>query len=79
MLHHMPVHELQCPSGSPVCRAAELCDRCLAGAIAARRPQSRVIGACWAESICRGELRARDAWPTRDERTIAIARARSVS
>jgi hypothetical protein len=33
-----------------------------------------VIGQCWAERICRGELRAEPAWPERGEKTIRIAR-----
>ena len=35
---------------------------------------AEVIGQCWAERVCGGEHRAREAWPEREERALAIAR-----
>jgi len=32
-----------------------------------------VIGACWAERVCRGELRRQAAWPPHDGKARAIA------
>lgn len=40
----------------------------------AKRGQADVLGQCWAERICRGELRAQPAWPQHEEKTLAIAR-----
>jgi len=33
-----------------------------------------VIGQCWAERICRGDLRAQKAWPQHAPKTLDIAR-----
>lgn len=58
----------------PGCSYAALCVRCYERELALRRPQARVIGACWAERVCRGEARRRETWPTEDPKTLAIAR-----
>jgi hypothetical protein len=55
-------------------RGHQLCDDCLGRELLAKRGQADVLGQCWAERICRGELRARDAWPTLEEKTLQIAR-----
>jgi hypothetical protein len=55
------------------CTEEDLCDRCYGRELAAKRPQARVIGACWAERVCRGELRSRPAWPEGDDKAIVIA------
>jgi hypothetical protein len=56
------------------CADALLCDRCYGRELAAKRPQARVLGACWAERICRGALRARPAWPEDGDKAVQIAR-----
>jgi len=56
------------------CVPAGLCPRCYGRELMAKRGQADVIGQCWAERICRGELRAREAWPEHDEKAIGIAR-----
>ena len=56
------------------CAAEQLCARCYGRELAAKRPQARVIGECWAERICRGELRRRDRGPERDAKALRIAR-----
>ena len=63
-----------CIAGVATCTPATLCARCYQRELASRRPQARAIGQMWAERICRGELRGREAWPTEDPKTIAIAR-----
>jgi hypothetical protein len=57
----------------PCCSDNALCPPCFDRELADKRPQARVRGACWAESICRGELRARATWPE-DELTLTTAR-----
>jgi hypothetical protein len=56
------------------CDPAALCDACLGRERFAKRGQADVIGQCWAERVCRGDYRAREVWPEREERTLAIAR-----
>jgi hypothetical protein len=56
------------------CTEDDLCGRCFRRELAAKRPQARVIGACWAERICRGELRQRVAWPASEGKALEIAR-----
>jgi hypothetical protein len=56
------------------CAEEVLCDRCYGRELASRRPQARVIGACWAERVCRGELRRRAAWPAHEGKALEIAR-----
>lgn len=70
----MAASEHTCTAGAPGCTYAALCGRCYGRELAIRRPQARVIGACWAERICRGDRRAVEAWPTEAPRTLAIAR-----
>jgi|GEM_PF-2803488 len=55
-----------------------LCRWCYARELASRRPQARVLGACWAERVCRGELRRQAAWPAHEGKARDIA-ARLVS
>ena len=45
------------------CPDDQLCDACCAHQLRATSPQADAIGQCWAERVCRGELRARPAWP----------------
>ena len=33
-----------------------------------------MIGQCWAERICRGDLRAQSAWPEHEPKMLVIAR-----
>jgi len=40
----------------------------------AKRDQAVEIAQGWAERICRGDLRTREAWPEHDEKALAIAR-----
>ena len=61
----MPGH--RCPDDKP-------CDACCAHQLRAAGPQADAIGQCWAEHVCRGELRARPAWPEHEPKTLAIAR-----
>lgn len=68
----MQRHDCTCPD-------TELCASCFGRALLAALGQAAVIGQCWAERVCRGELRARDAWPEHDERTLAIARRKVAS
>ena len=68
-----------CTSEVAECTAEALCDRCYGSELADKRPQARVAGQCWAESICRGDLRARETWPTEDAKTLAIARRKMAS
>lgn len=56
------------------CASDKLCDGCYGRELVAKRPQARVVGECWAERICRGELRLRELWPEHDDKTIRIAR-----
>jgi len=56
------------------CATDRLCDRCYGRELTAKRPQARVVGECWAERICRGDLRTIAAWPERDDKAIRIAR-----
>jgi len=56
------------------CATDQLCDRCYGRELTAKRLQARVIGECWAERICRGELCAKPAWPERDAKAVRIAR-----
>jgi len=62
-----------CPSQDPSCVPEQLCSSCLGQALAALRPQARVAGAVWCESVCRRDARARAAWPAQGERVTAIA------
>ena len=61
----MQRHDCTCPD-------AQLCTPCYGRALLAARGQAAVIGQCWAEAVCRGELR-REPWPDTD-RSRAIAR-----
>jgi hypothetical protein len=56
------------------CAIDQLCDRCYGRELTAKRPQARVVGECWAERVCRGELRAIAVWPERDDKAMRIAR-----
>ena len=56
------------------CVDRDLCERCYGRELAAKYLQARVMGECWAERICRGELRGRDEWPERDAKALEIAR-----
>jgi hypothetical protein len=56
------------------CIDDQLCDGCYGRAMLARRGQADAIGQVWAERVCRGELRARAAWPEHEPKTLAIAR-----
>ena len=56
-----------------VCPVEHLCDACYGRELTAKRGQARVLGETWAERVCRGELRLREAWPAREPKTIAIA------
>ena len=56
------------------CAPEQLCDRCFARALTAKRPQARVVGECWAERICRGAARGVAEWPERTDKTLRIAR-----
>lgn len=56
------------------CTDAALCEHCYGRELMVKRRQAGVIGQCWAERICRGELRAEPAWPEHGDRTIQIAR-----
>jgi hypothetical protein len=56
------------------CPDDQLCEHCFGRALLVKRRQAGVIGQCWAERICRGELRARPAWPEHDDKAILIAR-----
>ena len=56
------------------CTDEQLCERCYGRELLAKSRQARVIGQCWAERICRGELRAQPAWPEHSEKAIRIAR-----
>ncbi len=40
----------------------------------AKRGQARVLGETWAERVCRGELREKEAWPEHEPKTMQIAR-----
>jgi hypothetical protein len=56
------------------CATDRLCERCYGRELTAKRPQARVVGECWAERICRGELRRIAAWPEDGGKAIGIAR-----
>jgi hypothetical protein len=56
------------------CATDQLCERCYGRELTAKRPQARVVGECWAERICRGELRRIAAWPEHGGKAIGIAR-----
>lgn len=59
-------HDCACPD-------EQLCDKCFGRARVAALGPARVIGECWAERVCRGEHRAREAWPTGEKpRAIAL-------
>lgn len=70
----MAASEHSCTARTPGCTYAALCERCYGRELAGKRPQARVIGACWGERVCRGERRARATWPTEEPKTLAIAR-----
>lgn len=55
------------------CASEKLCDGCYGRELVAKRSQARVLGECWAERICRGELQALD-WPDHGDKTLEIAR-----
>jgi|ERR1051325_928648 hypothetical protein len=56
------------------CTDDQLCEHCYGRELLAKCRQAEVIGQCWAERICRGELRAQPSWPEHDERTLLVAR-----
>ena len=56
------------------CPDDQLCEHCYGRELLVKRRQAGVIGQCWAERICRGELCARPAWPEHDDKAIGIAR-----
>lgn len=56
------------------CAAEQLCERCFGRELAAKSGQAAALGQVWAESICRGELRAIETWPELAPRTLAMAR-----
>ena len=59
------------------CPEDQLCEPCYGRELLAKSRQAGVLGQCWAERICRGELRAEPEWPQRGERgdkAIRIAR-----
>lgn len=56
------------------CAEDRLCERCYGRELLAKRRQAGVIGQCWAERICRGELRAQPSWPEHGDKAIHIAR-----
>jgi hypothetical protein len=56
------------------CVDDHLCEHCYGRELLAKCRQAGVIGQCWAERICRGDLRAQPAWPERDDKAIRIAR-----
>ena len=55
------------------CPSAALCDACFERELGAKHGQAEVLGQVWAEAICRGELRKREAWPELEPKTVAIA------
>jgi hypothetical protein len=61
---------------SPVPRyaASNVMLRAAPPVLVAKRGQAAALGQTWAERVCRGEYRRRDAWPQHEPRTIAIAR-----
>lgn len=56
------------------CPDERLCEHCYGRERMVKRRQAGVIGQCWAERICRGELRAQPAWPEHSDRAFEIAR-----
>jgi hypothetical protein len=56
------------------CPPEQLCAACYGRGRHDHLPQARVIGECWAERVCRGELRQREAWPAGEPKTLVIAR-----
>jgi hypothetical protein len=56
------------------CNSDRLCARCYGRELTAKRPQARVVGECWAERICRGELRRIADWPEDGGKAFVIAR-----
>jgi hypothetical protein len=56
------------------CTDERLCDDCYGRQLRAKGRQAEAIGQTWAERICRGELRAGQAWPEHEPKTLAIAR-----
>jgi hypothetical protein len=54
------------------CAEDNLCERCFGRELTSKCGQARVVGACWAERICRGALRTRPSWP-HGEKPLAIA------
>jgi hypothetical protein len=56
------------------CEPHHLCERCYRRELVAKRGQAGAVAQTWAERVCRGEYRRRDAWPQHEPRTIAIAR-----
>jgi hypothetical protein len=55
------------------CPAEQLCERCYGRELAVKARQADVVGQCWAERVCRGELRWRESWPEHEATTLAIA------
>jgi hypothetical protein len=56
------------------CTETQLCERCHGRELASKVGQARVIGETWAEQVCCGEHRQREAWPELEPKTLAIAR-----
>ncbi|HET9893207.1 MAG TPA: hypothetical protein VFQ42_22205 [Mycobacterium sp.] len=56
------------------CPEDNLCDSCYGRDRLIKRGQADVIGQCWAERICRGALRAREAWPDHTGKAAELAR-----
>jgi hypothetical protein len=54
------------------CAEDNLCERCFGRELTSKRAQARVVGECWAERICRGDLRTRPSWPD-SARSLQIA------
>ena len=63
------------------CDPTELCDRCFGRELRERAPQSRVLGAMWAEEVARRpEYRGREQWPmTGKVQDIARRKVRQLS
>ncbi len=54
--------------------STELSEQAYGRALFAKRGQAAQLGECWAERICRGDLRAQPVWPEHDEKALVIAR-----
>lgn len=63
-----------CPSSEPACQPIALCVTCYGRELTAKRGQAAALGQCWAERVCRGEHRQREAWPTGEPKALTIAR-----